>query len=73
MKRSVLLARSGFFDLDNRYESSSKLDVLLDVLDQYSVRNVSYLRSKALRKFKKSNALRKPYDSIFYVQGPCIA
>ncbi len=60
------MAQPGFFDLDNRYESISKLGDPLEVLD----RDIAWetfrpVLSKALRKFRKSNAGRKPYDSIF--------
>jgi IS5 family transposase len=60
------MAQPGFFDLDNRYESISKLSDTLKVLDQ-SIRWETFRPepSKALRKFKKSNAGRKPYNSIF--------
>ena len=54
MKRSVLLARSGFFDLNNRYESISKLSDPLKVVGQ-SIRWETFRPepSKALHKFKK--------------------
>ena len=48
------MAQPGFFDLDNRYESISKLSDPLKVLDQ-SIRWETFRPepSKALRKFKK--------------------
>ena len=60
------MAQPGFFDLDNRYESISKLSDPLKVLDQ-SIwwKTFRPEPSKALRKFKKNNVGRKPYDSIF--------
>ena len=50
-----------FFDLDNRYESISKLSDPLEFLDQ-SIRWETFRPelSKVLRKFKKINAGRKP-------------
>ena len=60
------MAQPGFFDFDNRYESISKRSDPLKVLDQ-SIRWESFRPelSKALRKFKKSNAGREPCDNIF--------
>ncbi len=60
------MAQPGFFDLDNRYESISKLGDPLEVLDR-SIQWETFrpVLAKALRKFKKSNAGRKPYDSVF--------
>mgnify|MGYP006093992597 CR=1 FL=1 len=48
------MAQPGFFDLDNRYESISKLSDPLKVLDS-SIRWETFRPelSKALRKFKK--------------------
>ena len=48
------MAQPGFFDLDNRYESISKLSDPLKVLGQ-SIRWETFRPepSKALRKFKK--------------------
>jgi hypothetical protein len=48
------MAQPRFFDLDNRYESISKLSDPLKVLDQ-SIRWETFRPepSKALRKFKK--------------------
>ena len=48
------MAQPGFFDLDNRYESISKLSDPLKVLDQ-SIRRETFRPelSKALRKFNK--------------------
>ena len=60
------MSQPGFFDLDNRYESISKLGDPLEVLDQaIPWETFRPVLSKALRKFKKSNAGRKPYDSVF--------
>jgi hypothetical protein len=48
------MAQPGFFDLDNRYESISKLGDLLGVLDQAIPWETFHpLLSKALRKLKK--------------------
>ena len=66
MKRKVLMAQPGFFDLDNRYESISRPGDPKEVMDQsIPWKTFRPLESKALCKFKKSNAGRKPYDSIF--------
>jgi hypothetical protein len=48
------MVQPGFFDLDNRYESISKLSDPLEFLDQ-SIRWETFRPelSKALRKFKK--------------------
>ncbi len=60
------MAQPGFFDLDNRYESISKLGDPLEVLDRaIPWETFRPVLSKALRKFRKSNAGRKPYDSVF--------
>ena len=60
------MAQPGFFDLDTRYESISKLGDLFEVLDQaIQWETFRLLLSKALRKFRKSNAGRKPYNSVF--------
>ena len=60
------MAQPGFFDLDIRYESISKLGDPLEVLDQaIQLETFRPVLSKALRKFRKSNAGRKPYDSVF--------
>ena len=60
------MSQPGFFDLDNRYESISKLGDRHEALD-YAIPWETFrpVLSKALRKFKKSNAGRKPYDSVF--------
>ena len=59
------MAQPGFFDLDNRYESISKLGDPLEVLDR-SIPWESFrpLLIKSLRRFRKSNAGRKPYDPV---------
>ena len=60
------MTQPGFFDLDNRYESISKLGDPLEVLDHaIPWETFRPVLRKALRKFKKSNAGRKPYDSVF--------
>ncbi len=60
------MTQPGFFDLDNRYESISKLGDPLEVLDQaIPWETFRPVLSKALHKFKKNNAGRKPYDSVF--------
>ena len=60
------MTQPGFFDLDNRYESISKLGDPLEVLDHaIPWETFRPVLSKALRKFKKSNAGRKSYDSVF--------
>ena len=60
------MSQSGFFDFDNRYESVRKLGDPLEVLDQaIPWETFRPVLSKALRKFKKSNVGRKPYDSVF--------
>ena len=60
------MAQPGFFDLDNRYESISKLGDPLEMLGQaIPWETFRPVLSKALGKLKKSNAGRKPYDSIF--------
>jgi transposase, IS5 family len=55
------MSQPGFFDLDNRYESISKLGDRLEALD-YAIPWETFrpVLSKALRKFKKFNAGRKP-------------
>ena len=60
------MAQPGFFDLDNRYESISQLGDPLETLDR-SIPWETFrpVLKKALRKFKKSNAGRKPYDPVF--------
>jgi hypothetical protein len=56
----------GFFDLDNRYESISNLGDPLEVLDQaIPWETFRPVLGKTLRKFKKSNAGRKPYETVF--------
>ena len=58
------MSQPGFFDLDNR--SFSMLGDPLKVLDQaIPWETFRPVLSKALRKFKKCNADRKPYDSVF--------
>lgn len=59
------MAQPGFFDLDNRLESISRLGDPLEVLNR-SIPWETFrpVLSKALRKFRKSNAGRKPYDSV---------
>lgn len=58
------MAQPGFFDLDNRLESISRLGDPLEVLSRSIPRETFRpVLSKALRKFRKSNAGRKPYDS----------
>ena len=60
------MAQPGFFDLDNRYESISRPGDSMEVMDQsIPWETFRTFGSKALCKFKKSNAGRKPYDSIF--------
>ncbi len=60
------MAQPGFFDLDNRYESISNLGDPLEVLDRaIPWETFRPVFNKALRKFKKSNAGRKPYDPVF--------
>ena len=60
------MTQPGFFDLDNRYESISKLGDPLEVLDHaIPWETFRPVLSKALHKFKKNNAGRKPYDSVF--------
>jgi transposase, IS5 family len=60
------MAQPGFFDLDNRYESISKLSDPLEVLDQaIPWETFRPVLSKVMCKFKKSNEGRKPYDSVF--------
>ena len=59
------MAQPGFFDLDNRYESLSQLGDPLEVLDRaISWETFRPVLNKSLRKFKKSNAGRKPYDQV---------
>lgn len=59
------MAQPGFFDLDNRHESLSRLGDPLEVLDRaIPWETFRPVLQKALRKFKKSNAGRKPYDSV---------
>jgi transposase, IS5 family len=63
------MAQPGFFDLDNRYESISKLGDPLEVNDQVIPwETFRPVLNKALRKFKKNNAGRKPYDSVFMLK-----
>ena len=59
------MAQPGFFDLDNRYESLSHLGDPLEVLDRaIPWETFRPVLNKALHKFKKSNAGRKPYDPV---------
>ncbi len=59
------MAHPGFFDFDNRLESLSKLGDPLETLDQsIPWEKFRSLLSKGLRKAKKNNAGRKPYDSV---------
>lgn len=59
------MAQPGFFDLDNHYESLSQMGDPLEVLDRaISWETFRPVLNKALRKFKKSNAGRKPYDPV---------
>ena len=54
MKKENSHGQSGFFDLDNRYESISKLGDPLEVLGQaIPWKMFRPIPSKALRKFKK--------------------
>ena len=59
------MPQPGFFDLDNRYETLSKLGDPLDVLKRAipweSFRSVL---EQSQAKFRKSNAGRKPYDCV---------
>ena len=49
------MVQPGFFDLDNRYESISKLGAPLEVLEQaIGWETFRPVLSKALRKFKKN-------------------
>lgn len=59
------MAQPGFFDLDNRLESISRLGDPLEVLNR-SIPWETFrpVLVKALRKFRKFNAGRKPYDSV---------
>ena len=60
------MSQPGFFDLDNRYESISKLGDPLEVLGRaIPWEAFRPVLSKALHKFKKSNAGCKSYDSVF--------
>ena len=55
------MAQPGFFDLDNRYESISKLGDPLEVLGQaIPWETFRPLLSKALRKFKKATRVANP-------------
>jgi len=60
------MAQPGFFDLDNRYESLSQIGDPLEILER-SIPWETFrpVLNKALRKFRKSNAGRKPYDYVF--------
>lgn len=59
------MAQPGLFDLDNRLESLSRLGDPLETLNQ-TIPWDSFrpTLTKALKKFRKSNAGRKPFDSI---------
>ena len=59
------MAQPRFFDLDNRYESLSHLGDPLEVLNgSIPWETFRPVLNKALRKFKKSNAGRKPYNPV---------
>ena len=59
------MSQPGFFDLDNRYESLSHLGDPLEVLGRaIPWETFRPVLNKALRKFKKSNAGRKPYNPV---------
>jgi len=59
------MAHPGLFDLDNRLESLSRLGDPLETLNQVIPWDVFRpALTKALKKFRKSNAGRKPFDSI---------
>ena len=73
MKKESSHGPARIFDLDNRYESISKLGDPLEVLDQaIGWETFRPVLSKALRKFKKTNAGRKPYDSVFMFKIPVL-
>ena len=59
------MSQLSFFDLDNRYKSLSQLGDPLEILDR-SIPWETFrpALNKALRKYKKSNAGRKPYDPV---------
>jgi IS5 family transposase len=59
------MVQPGFFDLDKRLEAISRLGDPLEVLNR-SIPWETFrpLLSKALRKLRKSNAGRKPYDAV---------
>jgi IS5 family transposase len=59
------MGQPGFFDVDNRLEKLSHLGDPLEMLNR-SIPWETFrpVLSKSLRKFKKSNAGRKPYDSV---------
>ena len=65
IERMPAMSQRSFFDLDNRYKSLSKLGDPLEVLDR-SIPWESFRPAldKALRKSRKSNAGRKPYDLV---------
>ena len=66
MKKKVLMAQPGFFYLDNRYKSISRLGDPMEVMDQsIPWETFRRLENKALCKFKKSNAGHKTYNNIF--------
>ena len=59
------MAQPGLFDLDNRLESLSRLGDPLEILNQ-TIPWGSFrpTLTKSLKKDRKSNAGRKPFDSV---------
>ena len=59
------MAQPGLFDLDNRLESLSRLGDPLEILNQ-AIPWGSFrpILTKSLKKDRKSNAGRKPFDSV---------
>ena len=64
-KGTSLMVQPGLFDLDNRLESLSRLgDPLLTLNKTIPWNTFRPTLTKALKKFRKNNAGRKPFDSI---------
>ena len=59
------MSQPGFFDLDERYQSLSRCGDPLEVLSrEIPWESFRYLVKKAIRKPKKSNAVRKAFDPV---------
>lgn len=60
-----MMMQSGFFDLQNRYQKLSELGDPLEVINQVvDWERFRPVLKKALKKSRKNNAGRKPYDNV---------